>query len=148
MKKNKGFATVIPESVPIQQDQPDFRWLSSSLFLLNLSCWKPLLLSSKRFLLLFSLLLLLSLSGCRALREDKDPPHTFSRPLVEYPHPEFQKLFLFHTLWKILLYQLPPSASAPPHFSSPSALESPTISLETPTYSTPPSSYEVGSCPS
>ena len=47
---------------------------------------------------------------------------------------------LFFTLsHKCLLYQFPLSASAPPHFSSPSALESPTISLGTPSYSTPPS---------
>ena len=59
---------------------------------------------------------------------------TLAEPLIQ----NFQNL-LFTPSLKILLYQLPPSASAPPHFSSPLALEFPTISLGTPVYSTPPS---------
>ena len=55
--------------------------------------------------------------------------------LAEPPTQNFQNL-LFTLSQKILLYQLSPSTSAPPHFSSFSALESPTISLKTPTYST------------
>ena len=56
---------------------------------------------------------------------------------VEYPHPKFLKPSS-HSLWNAFYTSLTPSTSAPPHFSSPSALESLTISLGTLAYSTPP----------
>ena len=89
--------------------------------------------------LLLSLLLLSSLSGCRALRDAKNPPlPTLSVVTpVESPTQNFQNL-PSHSLWNAFYASFLLSASAPPHFSSPSALESPTISPRTPTYSTPP----------
>ena len=81
--------------------------------------------------------LLHSLFGCRVLKDAKNPPHMFSRPPVESPHLEFQKPFFSLLSLKCFLYQLPSSAFAPPHSSSLWDLEFLTISLETPTYSTP-----------
>ena len=100
---------VIPKSAPVRQDQLAFRWLSSSLFLLNLSCWKPLLLSSKRLLPLLSLFLLPSLSRCKALREAKNPPsHTLSVvPQQSIISHNFKNLSPY-SLWKIFYIKSPP----------------------------------------
>ena len=86
-----------------------------------------------------------SLFGCRALRDAKNPPH-FQSSTSRVSLPRISKTFSLLSL-KCLLYQKSPSSSAPPHSSSPSALESPTISLGTPAYSTPHSNHKVGSCP-
>ena len=90
--------------------------------------------------LLLSLLLLLSLSRCRAIRDAKNLPSPLfqSSPQQSIPTQNFQNLP--HTFSKMpFIPAYPPSASAPPHVSSPSTLESPTTSLGTLDYSTPPS---------
>ena len=89
--------------------------------------------------LLLSHFLLPSLSGCKALKDAKTPPSLTLSVVttIEHLHPKLSKPFSTLSL-KCLLYQELSSPSAPPHFSSPSALESPTISLGTPTYSIPP----------
>ena len=66
------------------------------------------------------------------------PPHTFSHHLSRVSPPKIFKTFIYTPIWNAF-YQLAPLASTPPHFSSPSALESPTIILGTLAYSTPPS---------
>ena len=87
--------------------------------------------------LLLSLLLLPSLSGCKALRDAKNPPTLQSSSQQNLPIRNNQNP-IFTLFLKCLLYQLPFSTSTPLPFSFPSALESLTISLRTPAYSTPP----------
>ena len=68
-----------------------------------------------------------SLFGCRALRDAKNPPH-FQSSTSRVSLPRISKTFSLLSL-KCLLYQKSPSSSAPPHSSSPSALELQLIQL-------------------
>ena len=88
--------------------------------------------------------LLLILFSCSLLFLDVEPlemPRIPPIPSVitptEYLHLKFLKPLSTLSL-KCFLYQELPSASTPPHFSSISALESLTISLKIPAYSTLP----------
>lgn len=154
-----GFQQALP-SLYMPKNQPTFFFflklvfcplptLSPSLLSLfsHLPYRKLFFFSSKRLILLFfSSPDPFSLWIQSPQRGQESPLH-FQSSSSRVSPPRISKISSSLSL-KCLLHKQPPSVSAPLHYSSPLALESPTISLKTPAYSTPHSSHEVGNYPS